>query len=326
VWHIATSLCEIELARNCQIDLSKPGFFRSAWSGLKTLVSRTSKPSYLVNENVTGELETNYHTAISLSRYCAYLQVFRSALLPDSFVVPGMIFVDTLRDVREQLKDCNLRKCSYSKLIAIAEEDELKKVDRVTGMNIVQQGAALGKALIKNEDQESRWKILAEVWADLLVHMAPSWNAADHKYQLESGGEFITLIWALLSHCGIEKSSLWDKDETPGINAQVRQENNGETSGNQHGTEQQDSETSAPVHQVNNGETSNNQPGPEQQLSETSAQVPQENNGETSNIQPGPEQQEPETNAQVPQENDAETNDIEELDEDGTEGDEEPLD
>jgi hypothetical protein len=327
VWHIATSLCEIELARESKIDMEKPGFLRSTWSGLKTFATCTSKPPYLVNEKIAGQLETDYHIAISLSRYCAYLQVFMSTLLPDSFVVPDLIFEETLADVRKQLKDCNLRKCSYSKLIAIAEEAATDNLDRITDMNIVQQGATLGKALIDNEENtEDRWKILAEVWADLLVHMAPSWNVADHKHHLESGGEFITLIWALLSHCGIEKSSLWDKDETPGINAQVRQENNGETSGNQHGTEQQDSETSAPVHQVNNGETSNNQPGPEQQLSETSAQVPQENNGETSNIQPGPEQQEPETNAQVPQENDAETNDIEELDEDGTEGDEEPLD
>ncbi|KAM0858267.1 hypothetical protein ACQ4PT_047933 [Festuca glaucescens] len=327
VWHIATSLCEIELARQSKIDLDKPGFLRSAWSGLKTFASCTSKPPYLVNEKIAGQLETDYHIAISLSRYCAYLQVFMSTLLPDSFVVPDLIFEETLADVRKQLKDCNLRKCSYSKLIAIAEEAATDNLDRITDMNIVQQGATLGKALIDNEEnKEDRWKILAEVWADLLVHMAPSWNVADHKHHLESGGEFITLIWALLSHCGIEKSSLWDKDETPGTNAQVRQENNGETSGNQHGTEQQDSETTAPVHQVNNGETSNNQPGPEQQVSETSAKVPQQNNTETNNIQPGPEQQEPETNAQVPQENDAETNNIEELDEDGIEGDEEPLD
>jgi hypothetical protein len=207
---------------------------------------------------MTGELETDYHTAISLSQYCAYLQVFLPALLPDSFVVPDLIFLETLEDVREQLKDCNLRKCSYSKLMAIAEEAAGNNVDRVMGMNILQQGATLGKALIDNEDQESRWKILAQVWADLLVHMAPSWNAADHKYHLESGGEFITLIWALLSHCGIEKSRLWDKDEATGISAQV--------------------------HQENNGETNNIQPGPEQQVSETSAQVPQENDAETSNI------------------------------------------
>jgi hypothetical protein len=240
VWHIATSLCEIELAKECKIDLSKPGFLRSAWSGLKTLATCTSQP-YLVNENMAVQLETDYHIAISLSRYCAYLQVFLSELLPDSFVVPDLIFEETLKDVREQLEDCNLRKCSYSKLMIIAEEAVGKELDE---MNILEQGAILGKALIEKEGKESRWKILAGVWADLLVHMAPSWNVADHKHHLESGGEFITLIWALLSHCGIEKSILWDKDD---------------------------------------GETSNNQPGPEQQESETTAQVPQGNNAGTSN-------------------------------------------
>ncbi|CAM0874621.1 unnamed protein product [Alopecurus aequalis] len=291
VWHIATSLCEIELARECKIDLNKPGFLRSAWSGLKTFATCTSKPPYLVNENMTTvQLETDYHIAVSLSRYCAYLQVFLPSLLPDSFVVPELIFIETLGDVRGQLKDCNLKKCSYSKLMDIAGEAK-GNMD----MSILQQGATLGKALIDNEDTESRWKILAEVWADLLVHMAPSWNVADHKHHLESGGEFITLIWALLSHCGIEKSSLWGKDEARRANPQAH-------------------------HQENNGETSNNQPGPEEQVSETSAQVPLENNG--SSIQPGPGQQEAGISVQVPPENNAET---EQLDKDGIESDEEPL-
>jgi hypothetical protein len=349
VWHIATSLCEIELARESKIDMEKPGFLRSTWSGLKTFATCTSKPPYLVNEKIAGQLETDYHIAISLSRYCAYLQVFMSTLLPDSFVVPDLIFEETLADVRKQLKDCNLRKCSYSKLIAIAEEAATDNLDRITDMNIVQQGATLGKALIDNEENtEDRWKILAEVWADLLVHMAPSWNVADHKHHLESGGEFITLIWALLSHCGIEKSSLWDKEEAHGTNDLVHQENNGGISNNQPGPEQQESETSAQVHPEYYAETNNIQPGSEQQESETSAEVPPEYNAEINNIHPGSEQQESETSAQVhqkykaeinniqpvtsqqesetsaqvPQENDA---DIEELDEDGIESDEEPL-
>ena len=235
--------------------------------------------------------------------------------------MPDLIFVETLEEVRVQLKDCNLRNCTYSKLMDIAEEAPANNVD----MNILQQGATLGKALIDNEDKESRWKILAEVWADLLVHIAPSWNVADHKHHLESGGEFITLIWALLSHCGIEKSSLWDKDEAHGANPRVHQENNGETSNNQPEPEQQVPETSAQVPQQNNGETSNIQPGSGQQQSEISAQVPPENNAETSNIQLGPEQQQSEMSAQVAPENNAETSNIEQLDEDGIESDEEPL-
>jgi hypothetical protein len=342
VWHIATSLCEIELARECKIDLNKPGFLRSVLSGLKTFATCTSKP-YLINENMAGQLETDYHIAISLSRYCAYLQVFLSELLPDSFVVPGLIFEETLGDVREQLRDCNLRKCSYSKLMIIAEEAAGKKLDKIMGMNILQQGATLGKALIDNEGKESRWKILAEVWADLLVHIAPSWNVAEHKDHLESGGEFITLIWALLSHCGIEKSSLWDKDEQhgetsniqigpeePGTSAQVPQENHAETSNigqiNEDGIESDGERNTGNFRRrerkAAQTDTANQTPSMAEQKN---VPVHQENIGETSNVQPGMEQQESETSAQVPPETVAETNNIEQLDEDVIENDEEPL-
>nr|CAB3467864.1 unnamed protein product [Digitaria exilis] len=40
-----------------------------------------------------------------------------------------------------------------------------------------------------------------------------------HKNCLESGGEFITIIWALLWHCGIEKSKLWQEDDASENNA-----------------------------------------------------------------------------------------------------------
>lgn len=232
VWHIATSLCEIKLAHDKKIDLTKPGFLCSAWLYMKKKLCCFSSYPYLIGENsgLSAGLKTNYHIAISLSRYCAYLQVFRSELLPDSFLVPEVLFVETLKHAREQLKDCNLKWCRYNKLMGIALQATPSSVDEKLKMNILQQGVTLAKDLIGMKDDEACWKILAEVWADLLVHIAPSWNASDHKNNLESGGEFITLIWALLWHCGIEKSSLWHKDEAFENNSQVPQESSTETS------------------------------------------------------------------------------------------------
>ncbi|CAN6373057.1 unnamed protein product [Urochloa humidicola] len=42
----------------------------------------------------------------------------------------------------------------------------------------------------------------------------PGSNAEAHAKYLESGGEFITLIWALFCHCGIDKSELWQENAT----------------------------------------------------------------------------------------------------------------
>ncbi|CAM0874634.1 unnamed protein product [Alopecurus aequalis] len=221
VWHIATSLCEIKLAQDH--GTTSPGILRSALSSL--LSCCTSQPQLVDKKSdLSGTLETNYHIANSLSRYCAYLQVFQPGLLPDSFVVPEVIFNETVEHARKQLTDCSLLIHSYKKLMVMEVAED--SVDARLRMNIIQQGASLGNDLIKYENEESRWMILAGVWADLLVHIAPSWNAAEHKNSLEAGGELITLIWALLWHCGIEKSSLWDKDETPEGSPQAPRQNN----------------------------------------------------------------------------------------------------
>lgn len=220
VWHIATSLCEIKLAQDNHIDLSKPR--RSAWSSMKKLSICSSLP-FLVDENTLlhGRLKTNYRTANSLSRYCAYLQAFQSELLPDSFLLPKVIFEKTLQYACEELKDCDSTQCRYVKLMAIAEEAAQDSEDGKLGINIVKQGAMLANELIKHEDEENRWDILAEVWVCLLVHIAPSWNTEAHKSKIQSGGEFITLLWALLWHCGIEKSSIWREDNASKSNTQA---------------------------------------------------------------------------------------------------------
>uniref|UniRef100_A0A0E0EYG4 DUF4220 domain-containing protein n=1 Tax=Oryza meridionalis TaxID=40149 RepID=A0A0E0EYG4_9ORYZ len=83
---------------------------------------------------------------------------------------------------------------------------------------IITMGARLGRLLIDatKHDDVARWELLAGVWADLLVHMAPSWNTEAHRKCLATGGEFITHIWAILCHCGVDKSDLWELKEGAG--------------------------------------------------------------------------------------------------------------
>lgn len=239
VWHIATSLCEMKFAKDRKVDLSKHGFLNSLLSYFRSCCS--SKP-YLVDvnektkekkkadeklpddiqemdEDVDGKtkekkkvdnIQEMYITANSLSRYCAYLLVSKPDVIPDSFNVPKMVLQETvIRSRDEILKNCDSLESRYDKLMEEAEK-AIKDADNVMKKeDVVRLGAMLGKELIDKESQNDCWEILSGVWADLLVHIAPTWNAEAHKKCLESGGEFITYIWALLWHYGIEKSKLW---------------------------------------------------------------------------------------------------------------------
>ncbi|CAN6381805.1 unnamed protein product [Urochloa humidicola] len=222
VWHIATNFCQLALAKKNGINLSKPGFLLSI---LGCITNCCSSNEY--EYNLTKELKEKYLIANRLSSYCGYLLVSKPELIPDSFLVPKMIFRKTVKTARDvTLKDCDCLEKSYNKLqeearIPAEEYDNVKR-----GENILKQGALLGNQLIVHEGEEGCWEILAGVWAELLIHIAPTWNAEAHKKCLGSGGEFITNIWALLWHCGIEKSRLWPTEDASEINAPADHQDN----------------------------------------------------------------------------------------------------
>jgi hypothetical protein len=54
----------------------------------------------------------------------------------------------------------------------------------------------------------NRWKVLADVWTELMVYVAPSSDeerVKGHEDVLVQGGEFITVLWALTTHIGVSR-------------------------------------------------------------------------------------------------------------------------
>jgi hypothetical protein len=68
---------------------------------------------------------------------------------------------------------------------------------------ILAKGLKLGTEIESIEDSFLRWKVMAEFWAETILYIAPSDNAKAHMEHLAQGGEFLTHIWALLTHAGI---------------------------------------------------------------------------------------------------------------------------
>lgn len=161
VWHIATSLCEIELAKQHNVDSGKPGLMCGLFSFFTTCCS--SKP-YLVDEQkLSGDLQKSYIVANSLSLYCAYLLVSKPELIPDSFLVPKSVFQSTVRRARDDiLKNCDSLESSYNKLVKQEAEKAAKDSEKVKNSDdILRQGALLAKELIDHDEgREQFWKIL----------------------------------------------------------------------------------------------------------------------------------------------------------------------
>ncbi|XP_050283958.1 uncharacterized protein LOC126723969 [Quercus robur] len=185
VWHIATSLCELNL----------------------------SSQEIVTGEQVNQQRESeDFIVATKLSKYCAYLVAFAPRLLPDHPYITEFIFDHVVVEAREKLKGCEKSICQ--KMFNLCKDDRKKRISKKMltlgqedgNQEIIERGAVLAKDLLeKIDDNGRRWKILAELWTEMMLFVAPSDDETAHAEHLAMGGEFVTHLWALLSHAGILK-------------------------------------------------------------------------------------------------------------------------
>uniref|UniRef100_A0A0E0FAC1 DUF4220 domain-containing protein n=1 Tax=Oryza meridionalis TaxID=40149 RepID=A0A0E0FAC1_9ORYZ len=164
IWHIATTLCDAKL--------------------------RLGRA-----DSVTKE---NHLVATTLSAYCAYLMSSAPELLPDHSYDTQLLFQGVQLKAQEFLRGCRSKDEIYSKLPQQGSfsndgyEDVL-----VDGKNLSDEIER------KMPETAVRWKVLAELWVEMLLSASPSDNATAHVRKLATGGELITHLWALLTHAGI---------------------------------------------------------------------------------------------------------------------------
>ncbi|KAF3338554.1 hypothetical protein FCM35_KLT17391 [Carex littledalei] len=198
VWHIATSMCEIQLSE--ELIVERP-WLNSLLHKLK--VCGPHRNPFLVDlKRLGGRTRAHYIVANSISRYCAYLLVSVPELLPDHAILSGLVFEGAVKEAQSFLRGCDSLK---SVLAELMKRGEGAGENDTEGRSIVDEGAKLGMTLLADQEMnvEARWKMLADFWVNVLLFLAPSKMIEDHRSHLHEGGEFITLLWALFSNCGV---------------------------------------------------------------------------------------------------------------------------
>ena len=56
---------------------------------------------------------------------------------------------------------------------------------------------------LDSQDPKKKWKLMSDVWVELLSYAAGHCRANTHAAQLSKGGELITFVWLLMAHFGI---------------------------------------------------------------------------------------------------------------------------
>jgi len=154
--------------------------------------------------------------AIRLSKYCAYLVAFHPELLPDNPEKAERVFEDMKVELRDMIGYWHYYVLSQrrraKKIFQVKDQemitppggDHMKSDDRK--YRVIHDGVNLARSLMKF--QAKRWKVLADVWNELIIYVAPSSDeerVRGHEDVLVQGGEFITVLWALTTHIGVSR-------------------------------------------------------------------------------------------------------------------------
>jgi len=145
-----------------------------------------------------------------LSDYMLYLLVMQPTMMSAVAGIGQIRFRDTCdeaknffkRKVQEQRtpKEEHKRACEMILKVNTDVEPVALKGDR--SKSVLFDACILAKELDKLESQK-RWKLMSEVWVELLSYAACHCRANTHAAQLSKGGELITFVWLLMAHFGI---------------------------------------------------------------------------------------------------------------------------
>ncbi|XP_006465866.2 uncharacterized protein LOC102612510 [Citrus sinensis] len=174
IWHIATELCN----------------YSATW------------------DNNSDDI--NRRLSKLLSRYMMFLQILYPFLLP---VGIGLIrFRDTCQEARRffeermsgenyQKRARRIRACKM--LLKVKTDVRPIKVKGDRSKSVLFDACSLASALNEISDTKKRWKMVRDVWLEMLTYAASQGRGSQHAQQLKRGGELLTHVWLLMAHFGL---------------------------------------------------------------------------------------------------------------------------
>ncbi|AED95257.1 unnamed protein product [Arabidopsis thaliana] len=154
-----------------------------------------------------------------LSDYMMYLLMMQPTLMSAVVGIGKIRFRDTCEEAqrffdRRHIMGISAKKAPDAKeasvaILSVAVPAKAEPID-VKGdrsKSVLFDGAMLAKelkGLRKNkEDDSEMWKIMSQVWVELLSYAATKCGAIEHAAQLSKGGELISFVWLLMAHFGL---------------------------------------------------------------------------------------------------------------------------
>jgi len=79
---------------------------------------------------------------------------------------------------------------------------KLLKNSQTLSSPVLPRACEVARELISIDNEAARWKLIAEVWAEMLFYVAPRCGGGFHYDRLSKGGEFVTHVLVLMYYFG----------------------------------------------------------------------------------------------------------------------------
>uniref|UniRef100_A0A1J3EFY7 DUF4220 domain-containing protein n=1 Tax=Noccaea caerulescens TaxID=107243 RepID=A0A1J3EFY7_NOCCA len=159
-----------------------------------------------------------------LSDYMMYLMMMQPTLMSAVAGIGKIRFRDTCEEAtrffnRRHIKSREIEKASLA-ILSVTAPAKAEPID-VKGdrsKSVLFDGSMLAKELkglkelqglkelhgLKEVKGETyMWKVVSQVWVELLSYAATNCGATEHAAQLSKGGELISFVWLLMAHLGL---------------------------------------------------------------------------------------------------------------------------
>lgn len=133
-----------------------------------------------------------------------YLLMMQLSLMSAVVGIGRIMFFDT-RHITQLLMSS--KEASFVILsMAVPAKAEPIDVKGDRSKSVLFDGAMLAKelkSLSKNGDDTEMWRVVSQVWVELLCYAATNCHVIDHAAQLSKAGELISFVWLLMAHLGL---------------------------------------------------------------------------------------------------------------------------
>ncbi|KFK31565.1 hypothetical protein AALP_AA6G128300 [Arabis alpina] len=144
-----------------------------------------------------------------LSDYMMYLLIMQPKLMSEVAGIGKIRFRDTLAEAERFFKrrhienSRNVKKAS-KEILSVKIEIHPRDVKGNQSKSLLFEARALAKELNKMDDRgEKKWRVVSQVWMELLFHAACNCDATARMEQLSKGGELLNFVWLAIAHLGL---------------------------------------------------------------------------------------------------------------------------